>query len=230
MFCGKCGCDIAEGDNFCPKCGERVKSPNKVIVRGDFILSSDEKEILYYQGTKSTVTIPKSVRKIGEYAFSGNKYIHEIAFEKGEPILAIGEGSFFDCQNLKNVELPDNITKIERYAFLNCVKLERLGTEARPTEIGANVFDGTQVLYTQLWKSFERGEDMITIDQSGHWLVGYMQRYPGIIDVDKLTTVNTIATGAFSYCRNLDKIVFNGQSTPAKKYNKDMSVPPFGNR
>lgn len=91
------------------------------------------------------------------------------------------------------------------------------------------MFDGTTLLYNQVWKAFENGSDLVTIDRFDHWLVGYMQQYPRIVDVDELGTVNTIATGAFSYCRNISKIVFNGQSVPVKKY-KDVSVPYLGNR
>ena len=229
MFCSKCGSEIKNDVNFCPSCGSKISRTDKIIVRGDFILTADGKEILYYNGTDKSVTIPASVKKIGEYAFSGNKNLQEVIFSKKEPFISIGEGSFFDCQNIQSIELPENIVKIERYAFLNCVELSHLETKSQPTEIGANVFDGTTLLYNQVWKAFESGSDLVTIDRFDHWLVGYMQQYPRIVDVDELGTVNTIATGAFSYCRNISKIVFNGQSVPVKKY-KDVSVPYLGNR
>ena len=220
MVCGKCGSEIKIAATFCPTCGTRLERENKVIVKGDYILTADGKELLHYKGTEKMLLIPPEIRKLGEYAFSGNSNIQEVIFEKSAPIISIGEGCFFNCKNLKEVELPDNIGKIERYAFLNCLELSELGTKGQPTDLGANIFDGTKLLYERVWKAFEQGRDIITIDKYDHWLIGFMQKYSQNIDIN-INSVNTIATGAFSYCRNVNKIIFNKQSIPAKNFKDD---------
>ena len=74
--------------------------------------------LLEYRGTKSKVTIPKSVTEIGERAFAG-------------------------AETLKSVTIPKNVTKIGNYAFSGCSKLKEITIPKTVTEIGATAFSET---------------------------------------------------------------------------------------
>lgn len=60
---------------------------------------------------KTSVTIPNSVTKIGEYAFCKCKNLKSIILHEG--ITEIGNSAFKNCTNLETITFPESINKIE---------------------------------------------------------------------------------------------------------------------
>ncbi|MBR5246257.1 MAG: leucine-rich repeat protein [Clostridia bacterium] len=59
-----------------------------------------------------SVEIPASVKKIGRYAFNLCSGLNEVVLSEG--LECIEEGAFFNCSNLKTINLPDSINYIGR--------------------------------------------------------------------------------------------------------------------
>lgn len=54
--------------------------------------------------------------------------VEEVVF-LGDEILSIGEGTFYDCKNLKTIRLPASVTTVESYAFAYTSALTALNLE-----------------------------------------------------------------------------------------------------
>ena len=64
-----------------------------------------------------SIIIPKSVRVIGEKAFSDCKKLYGLAFEQCSELREIQQGAFGNCFNLHNIILPENVETIGENAF-----------------------------------------------------------------------------------------------------------------
>ena len=65
-----------------------------------------------------SVTIPSSVKVIGENAFFNCMYIRELNIAEG--VEEIGMYAFFKCIKIKPITIPASVTKIGAGAFNNC--------------------------------------------------------------------------------------------------------------
>lgn len=135
---------------------------NKNYCSKDGILFNKEKtELIQYPSSKNSksCTIPNSVTKISEYAFSDCANLASItipysvtsidkyAFSDCSNLTSvtipncvtnIGMGAFFRCRSLSSVTIPDSVTKIEMQTFGYCDSLEDVyygGTEAQWNQI-----------------------------------------------------------------------------------------------
>lgn len=72
----------------------------------------------------NTFSIPPSVDKIGDYAFSKNKFIRYITIP--DSVNAIGKHAFSMCRELRTVYISNIDVKIGEGSFLACYKLMRI--------------------------------------------------------------------------------------------------------
>ena len=103
------------------------------VVSGNYTyeeLSDGTISITKYSGTESKVEIPvkidgKTVTKIGNQAFMGNKNITEVNY-RNDALTSIGEFAFCSCTSLKTVLIRSDASKttIGRGAFASCTSLE----------------------------------------------------------------------------------------------------------
>ncbi len=96
------------------------------------------------QDTLKSVTIPASVKRIGEYAFNDCDSLKTVKIEG--KLDEIGRCAFSGCSYLRNIELPDGLTRIEKEAFSGCTRLTGLKIPASCTTIGDDVFIGCESL------------------------------------------------------------------------------------
>lgn len=76
----------------------------------------------YYAGLGNEVrkiTLPSSLKKIGDFAFYYCQKIEEIIIPKN--VTSIGEWAFCHCQSLESVEIPSSVTSIGDNAFIGCI-------------------------------------------------------------------------------------------------------------
>ena len=122
---------------------------------GKFILGSKEAKKLFrfsetpdgviingYKGNEAKIIIPD---QIGEYlvvgikkgAFDCNSTIEEVVLP--DSIVKI-DSAFWNCPNLKKVNLPKSLVELGRTAFKNCPKLQRTEIPAGLKKIGEEAF------------------------------------------------------------------------------------------
>ncbi len=87
-----------------------------------------------------TITIPNSVKEFSVYIFEYCTNLEEVIFEDNIEITAIGNDVFYDCKNLKNINIPEGVTNIGSYAFWGCVSLEKVVIPNTITSISSSAF------------------------------------------------------------------------------------------
>ncbi len=70
------------------------------------------------EGKIHAISLPSTLKVIGEYAFSSNRYLNNVEIPVG--ITEIRNGTFNSCLELSNVKLPNGLIKIGESAFRFC--------------------------------------------------------------------------------------------------------------
>lgn len=126
---------------YVPKNTERISeyvfkygNIDKIIVdKGNKVYSSDEyglysangSVLIRYMGKDENVKLRNGITKIGNRAFSGNRYICTLKLP--ETIQCIKYGAFLGCQNLEEISFKkNNLEKIESGCFYGCNKLKKI--------------------------------------------------------------------------------------------------------
>lgn len=91
----------------------------------------------------TSMTIPSSVTKIGDYAFSGCG-LTSITIPTS--VTTIGDFAFSDCYGLTNLTIPSSVTTIGDGAFCFCSRLTSLDIPSSVTTIGSSAFQGCSAL------------------------------------------------------------------------------------
>ena len=95
-------------------------------------------ELVKYNGTEKTVTVPDTVTSIGESAFENNKSVEKVILPGS--IKSIKAYAFWGCDNLKTVTLGKGLTSIDDFAFMNCTGLETMKIPSNIQSIGNMAF------------------------------------------------------------------------------------------
>ena len=104
-------------------------------------ITSSDKGIFAGNGNIHTLTIGKSVKGVGVYAFYGCTGMSSISLGNGLNI--IGDYAFANCLTMTSVNLDriSNLTTISDFAFANCQSMEKFTVPINVTTIGNNVFE-----------------------------------------------------------------------------------------
>ncbi|MCH5280145.1 MAG: leucine-rich repeat protein [Lachnospiraceae bacterium] len=98
------------------------------------------------------ITIPYQVKKIGSGCFMNSRLrninLYDNIEDGATSLNYVGDGLFYNCINLQQVALPQNIKNIDtaEYLFYGCTAMEYLGLPSGDCEVGGdNVFGHTNV-------------------------------------------------------------------------------------
>ena len=105
------------------------------------IYTNDGKTLVMAVPSSSTTsfTVPKTVEKIGEGAFSTLPILYTVIFEPGSALTEIGDCAFAECKYLTTINLPKQQIKIGDYAFANTEALKTFDM-SYITEVGSFAF------------------------------------------------------------------------------------------
>lgn len=101
--------------------------------------------LLGYYGTEGNITLPNTVTKINDDALKGNKKIVSVTIPGS--VKDIGNNAFQGCPNLEEIIFtnPDKASNnliIRINAFQNCPKLTKCEIPARANQVVGNIFKG----------------------------------------------------------------------------------------
>ncbi len=91
-----------------------------------------------------SITIPGSVKIIGDYAFDNCKSLKKVVLHKGTE--KIGMSAFYGCKNLKEINIPEGLSEIDDFAFYMCIDLEKIKIPASCETIGTDAFSACESL------------------------------------------------------------------------------------
>ena len=132
--------DMTYEESICKDQAEAVK---RVVVKegvttiGSVAFSDAYKNI-------ESISLPKSLKEIGRYAFSGCAALKEIEFPDG--LQTIGDGAFRNCTALTKVIVPDSVTTIGSDGFSGCSGLTEVKLPAWLGTISDSLFQSCSSL------------------------------------------------------------------------------------
>ncbi len=85
-----------------------------------------------------SITIPSSVKSIGNSAFQGNINLTTLTIQNG--VESIGESAFSGCEKLKNFSIPSSVSFIGGFAFYCCSSLTSITIPGNVKSIGEGAF------------------------------------------------------------------------------------------
>lgn len=168
------------------------------------------------------LVLPEGLDSIGKEAFQKN-YITEVTIP--ESVRAIGQSAFYDNQFLKSVTLNNRMETINRSLFNYCKKLAvvRGGRNVKIVDQSAfsrcdslrSISDITPVTINS--SAFYNCRKLESLNFSRIKSIGYESFYCcfGLKEAD-LTTLTSIGTGSFNGCTSLKKVTFGNGITTIK--------------
>lgn len=184
--------------------GYEMSNPEKakyLTVKDGIVYNKEETEMLTKVPCaleKDTLVLPDTIKEIPEGAFMSNKTVKKVVF--GKNITSIGNGAFA-YSNIENVQMNDNVTILDEYAFYYCTKLANVDLSKSLTKI-----DGYETFkYTAALKHI----DLKNVKELTGW---YTFQQSGLEDVDLSNVSNLAGVQQFVYCRDL-RNVYIGKDT-----------------
>ena len=92
--------------------------------------------------TVTSITIPKSVKRIGDSAFNTFVALKKVAFAAGSELESIGKDAFHWCKVLEEIELPSSVKTIGESAFEKCESLGSITLPEGVSGIAQYTFEG----------------------------------------------------------------------------------------
>lgn len=101
-------------------------------------------QLLSYDTTESTVTVPDGVVKICDEAFKDNDKLRKVILP--DSIKSLGVEAFSRCKNLTSINLPEGIERLEKGCFYDCKKLANVTIPDSVVYIGRSAFNSCAAL------------------------------------------------------------------------------------
>ena len=157
-------------------------------------ITSSDKGIFAGNGNIHTLTIGKSVKGVGVYAFYGCTGMSSISLGNGLNI--IGDYAFANCLTMTSVNLDriSNLTTISDFAFANCQAMEKFPVPINVTTIGNNVFEDC---YSMI------GINMSNAEENNGFSVE-----EEMASTNNATALNNFGKNVFKGCANLRSVTF----------------------
>ncbi len=115
-----------------------------VLAKGDEEFRISGSTLMSYLGEDEFVSVPDTVKVIGEGAFAGNTTLQSVELPDG--VESIRYNAFGDCTALEGITIPDSVTKVSPGAFKGCTALESVEIGENVSSWGSGVFNGCSSL------------------------------------------------------------------------------------
>lgn len=200
----------------------QIPYPGAKAYQGEFKM--DGTTLVRYTGTAETVSVPASVKVIGEEAFADNTFITSV--QLGKDVKEIAYNAFSGCSKLTKIEIPDSVEIIGNAAFSNCTSLTEVVIGSGLEELGTAVFAGCEKLEEVTINSDDFVCDKSVIYDDKKEVI--YQMLPGRLanTYDMPSTVIDIMPYAFWGCNNLQTVAVseNLNNIPAYTFSNCVSL------
>lgn len=139
------------------------------------------------------LTIPNSVTSIGEGAFEGCTSLASVTIPNS--VTKLGEAAFYDCRSLTSVTISNSVTTINKRTFTLCEGLTSVTIPNSVTQIGEDAFSGC------------KGLTSVILSNSVTKIEEYAFYYcNGLTSLTIPNSVTKIGAFAFKYCSSLTSV------------------------
>lgn len=165
------------------------------------------------------ITIPSTIKKIGERAFGDCENIESAII--GEGVFSLAGDVFFNCMNLEYVSLPKSITKIGEFCFSYCPLLTSVGPIGSESSIE---FGWTDSILDNAFCAIDNLTE-VYLPQSIKYIgsMSFSSNYK-LTSIIIPANIKSIGYYAFGWCSSLKDVYFEGKK-PAY-----IDQEAFGNR
>ena len=185
--------------------------------------SGNSVTITKYTGKEKEVVVPETIEghvvtDIGKNCFYFNSSICSVTLPK--TIVKIGDFAFCDCHNLVSVNVPNRVITIGNNAFKSCPKLTSIYIPANVKYIGVAVFsycDSLSKIYVNDDNEKFTSVDGVLYNKDKTEIICYPKNKDGN-EYEILNTVKTIGKNSFSGCDKLTKITIPNSVTTIDDY------------
>ena len=143
-----------------------------------------------------SITLPDTLRDIGDNCFSGCTSLTSIAIPEGVTRLGSStwHGVFADCTSLKSVQLPSTLTHLGQGCFRNCTSLQQISLPDTVVSVDSSTFAGSGLTSISLPEGLTK--------LSYHMFEGCTS----LKTVHMSSNVTIIDSGAFMGCTSLESV------------------------
>lgn len=162
-----------------------------------------------------SVTLPHTVKTVGEMAFAGCEALTTVVMPK---VTVIGEYAFSRCFALDGVMLPETLTTLSAYAFYRCESLSYIRIPASVTSLGGSAFAYCSALL--------RADIAAPVESLPEWFFYGCERLQSV-------TLPPVMSGAgddaFTRCDGLQHVYYTGDDDDLGTLIEDIaqSLPHF---
>lgn len=171
---------------------------NGTLTLPDSVTKIGEGAFSNVEGLK-TIIIPGTVKTIGTDAFRDNTTLEKVVMQEG--VETIGIRAFNACANLTEVTLPDSLKTIQSQAFMHCKKLAYIEIPANIEKIDEYVFSLSGLANIKL-----RGNKIKSIEKEAFFGCP-------LIEFTITKDVENINSTAFDHCTELANIKIDTQNS-----------------
>ncbi len=195
-----------------------------IIKKGGGYGAYNVNSVLLEDGTQELQITTATEKPVSKLAQVVDRTVTEITAEDLEGATSIGDYTFYKCETLQSMELPNTILSIGRYSIYNCTNLNKLVLPYNLISIqtyGISFTNLTELVIpnsvTTLYNSALEGNKQlvtITLSNSLQELSGYL--FSGCNKLANVLIpegVKIIEGYCFSHCSSLVEIVFPSSVT-----------------
>lgn len=159
----------------------------------------------FYGSDMSSITIPSTVKKIGNNAFANNEFLKEVKFNEGLTYLS----GFNECDNLASINIPSTVEVIGNDAFSMCKAIQ--GELKLPA--------GLKSIYSGAFHKCTGITGTLVIPDNTVEIYNHAFYNNSIISLKLGKSVKTISNNAFYDCTALSGELYLPESIQTIDYN-----------
>ena len=142
----------------------------ETLVISEGIETIEKNAFRYNYSSLKSVTLPTSLRTIGNEAFYNCYGIRQLIIPQG--VTTIGDYAFYNCHNFKQLVIPQGVISIGEGAFIGCSGIQQLELPSSLTKIGDRAFcscDNLSSVTSRIKNPFDISQSVFCLSYSSSW-------------------------------------------------------------